>query len=100
MTDAEKRLWSRLRQRQLGGHKFRRQCPLGRYIVDFVCLDAFLVVEVDGGQHAEAKEYDAKRSAWLQSQGFHVLRFWNNDVLKHTEAVTQVIYNQLMGSND
>ena len=76
-TDAEQLLWRELRSRQLRGHKFRRQQPLGKFIVDFVCLKARLVIEVDGGQHNqdEIAAYDKERSAWLQREGFRVLRF-------------------------
>ena len=76
-TEAERSLWQHLRLRQLGGHKFRRQQSLGPYIVDFVCLEKRLIIEVDGGQHSEQKAYDAERNTWLEVQGFHVLRFWN-----------------------
>ena len=87
MTDAETRLWHALRGKQLAGYKFRRQQTLGAYIVDFVSLDAKLIVELDGGQHAEAVDYDMKRDAWLVSEGFRVLRFWNNDVMENLEGV-------------
>jgi adenine-specific DNA-methyltransferase len=90
-TDAERFLWRHLRLRQIGGYKFRRQQPLGRYIVDFVCLEKRLVVEIDGGQHSEQAAYDHKRSVWLEAQGFRILRFWDHEVLKHIEAVKQVI---------
>ena len=69
-TDAERALWQQVRAARLGGHKFRRQAPVGRYIVDFVCFEARLIVEVDGGQHAERQRQDAQRTAWLASQGF------------------------------
>jgi len=91
LTDAEKLLWRHLRCRQVGEHKFRRQYPLGNYIVDFVCLKARLIVEIDGGQHAEQAEYDAKRDAWLEQQQFRVLRFWNTQVMQETAAVLAVI---------
>ncbi len=94
-TDAERKLWRHLRNRQAEGYKFRRQQPLGQYIVDFVCLEKRLVVEVDGGQHAEQIEYDAQRSAWLESQGFRVVRFWNNQVLEETESVKEAIFEEL-----
>lgn len=94
-TDAEKRLWSRLRMRQIHNHKFRRQFPLGKYFVDFVCLEARLIVEVDGGQHALRMEPDAQRSDWLIAQGFRVLRFWNTEVLQEAEAVVDVIASAL-----
>ena len=86
-TDAERKLWEALRNRQLEGHGFRRQAPIGRYIADFVCFGRKLVVEVDGGQHATDKDRAAARTAWFESQGFRVLRFWNNDVLGNTDGV-------------
>jgi len=94
-TDAERALWGKLRLWQLDGIKFRRQQPLGPYIVDFVCLEKRLVVEVDGGQHAEDANYDSDRDAWLREQGFVILRFWNNDVLKNIEGVMTVIVEKL-----
>ncbi|MFO7650902.1 MAG: endonuclease domain-containing protein [bacterium] len=93
-TDAERVLWQRLRTRQVGGAKFRRQYPLGRYIVDFVCLSERLVVEVDGGQHADSV-VDRERDHWLAEQGYRVLRFWNNDVLARTDAVLAAILEVL-----
>ena len=88
-TTAEQLLWRHLRNRQLAGAKFRRQHPLGPYILDFVCLEHGLVVELDGGQHADlqSQAYDAQRTAWLQRQGLRVLRFWNHDVLLQTNEV-------------
>jgi very-short-patch-repair endonuclease len=86
MTEAERRLWSLLRNRKLFGHKFRRQVPLGPYFVDFVCLEARLIIEADGEQHAESIR-DANRHAWLAAQGFHVARFWNVDILTNTTGV-------------
>jgi very-short-patch-repair endonuclease len=94
-TDAERLVWSRLRAHRLLGWKFKRQQPIGRYIVDFVCFDAKLVVELDGGQHADALDEDAIRDAWLGSQGFTVLRFWNNDVLSNLDGVFMTITAQL-----
>ncbi len=91
MTEAEQRLWRELRGRRFEGLKFRRQKPLGHYIVDFVCLERSLVVELDGGQHAEQVVYDRQRDAWLNSQGFVVLRFWNHDVLQQTHTVLERI---------
>ena len=82
-TESERALWRRLRQRQFIGFKFRRQHLLGSYIVDFVCLEKKLIIEVDGGQHAECAD-DMKRTCWLENRGFHVLRFWNNQVLTRT----------------
>ena len=90
-TEAEQRLWSRLRRRQLDGHFFRRQAPIGRYVVDFVCAERKLVVEVDGGQHARQIRRDAKRTAWFESLGYEVIRFWNNEVLRQTDAVEEAI---------
>ena len=90
-TEAERALWRHLRLRQLDGYKFRRQQPLGPYILDFICLEKRLIVELDGGQHAEQVVADAERTAWLEGQGFRVLRFWNHDVLKDIQAVKEVI---------
>jgi very-short-patch-repair endonuclease len=94
-TDAERLLWQKIRYWQAHRCKFRRQQPLGRYIVDFVCFEKKLVVEVDGGQHAEAGIRDTNRDAWLRDQGFIVLRFWNNDVLKNIDGVLNVIVEKL-----
>src|SRR5579863_525367 len=85
-TDAEMRLWSRLRRKQLDGFRFRRQQPLGNYVVDFFCPEAKLIVEVDGGQHAESASDDV-RTRWLEARGDRIVRFWNNDVLANTEGV-------------
>jgi very-short-patch-repair endonuclease len=97
-TDAERALWRILRSRQLGGHKFRRQQPLGPFIVDFVCLDARMVVEIDGGQHNEEEDiaYDQRRSQWLEKAGFRVMRFWNQEVLNELESVSDAISNALI----
>ena len=92
-TDAERRLWQKLKRRQIAGLKFRRQQPIGPYIVDFACMECRLVVEVDGGQHSEQAPRDEKRSQWLEAQGYRVLRFWNNDVLAKTEAVAQSVFD-------
>jgi very-short-patch-repair endonuclease len=97
-TDAERLLWSQLRLWQLDGHKFRRQQPLGPYIVDFVCLEKRVVVEVDGGQHAQDASLDAKRDRWLRDEGFVVLRFWNNDVLKNIDSVKEQVYKTLQST--
>jgi very-short-patch-repair endonuclease len=90
-TEAEKKLWLHLRNRQIEGVKFRRQAPIGAYIADFLAVDALLIIELDGGQHSDQASYDDKRTAWLQQQGYRVLRFWNNDVLANTEGVVEVI---------
>ncbi len=86
-TDAEKLLWKHLRSRQLNGYKFRRQFPIGNYIVDFVCLSLKLIIEVDGSQHMCNINYDNSRTQYLENQGFQVLRFLTNDVLKQHFAV-------------
>jgi adenine-specific DNA-methyltransferase len=91
MTFAERLLWARLRQRELDGFKFRRQHPIGRFIVDFVCIEARVVVEIDGGQHAERRLRDEARTAWLNGRGYRVLRFWNNEVLQDADAVREAI---------
>ena len=95
LTDAERKLWHELRRDALGVN-FRRQHAIGKYIVDFVCLDHKLIIEADGGQHAEEQaEHDAARTAWLESQGYEVLRFWNNDILTNIEGVLEVIRQKL-----
>jgi very-short-patch-repair endonuclease len=94
-TDAERRLWWQLRNRQLEGWKFRRQYPIGDYIADFVCIDAKLIVELDGGQHSEQRQYDENRTRDLEKAGFVVLRFWNNDVLTNSEGVIEEILRML-----
>ena len=97
MTDAELLLWRYLRGHRLLGAKFKRQQPLGNYIVDFVCFEAKVVVEVDGGQHLDS-EQDQQRDIWLRSHGFKVLRFWNNEVLEQVEAVLERIFQVLTPS--
>ena len=86
-TDSEARLWSRLRDRRLAGLKFRRQHAIGQFIVDFCCVEARLVVEVDGGQHMDAETYDTWRTKCLECAGYRVVRFWSHDVLLETDAV-------------
>jgi len=93
MTDAERTLWRALRHRQIKGYKFRRQQPIGPYIVDFICCGMKIIIEVDGGQHAENAAKDQKRTAWLEEKGYRVLRFWNNEVLGDIEAVCERIWN-------
>ena len=97
LTDAEERLLTVLRSRQLDGHKFRRQHPIGNYIVDFVCLNAKLIIEIDGGQHnAESNiNKDESRRQWLESEGFQLIRFWNNEVLENLEGVVYRILETL-----
>ena len=89
-TKAELLLWNRIRSRSLSGRKFVRQEPIGPYIVDFVCREHRLVIEVDGGQHANHQR-DAVRDKWLRDRGYHVLRFWNNDVIGNIEGVLETI---------
>jgi very-short-patch-repair endonuclease len=98
MTDAEKRLWWLVRNRQLDGHKFRRQHPIGVFVADFVCVERRLIIELDGGQHAGSAD-DARRTAWLEDHGWRVIRFWNNDVLTGTEDVLEMILQALRGSS-
>ena len=89
-TDAERRLWQLLRGRRLTALKFRRQVPLGRYIVDFVCFEHRLIVEADGSQHAESLR-DAVRDAWLGAQGYTIVRFWNHEILTNPSSVQDTI---------
>jgi len=97
-TDVEKILWQKLRNRQLLNCKFRRQAPFYPYIVDFVCMECQIIVELDGSQHIEQQVYDDKRSAFLQAQGYKVLRFWNNEVIDNLEGVLIVIMTAVEGS--
>ena len=90
-TDAEQLLWKQLRLKQIEGFKFRRQQPIDKYIVDFVCFERRIVIEVDGGQHTTQNKDDVIRDTYLRQQGFHVLRFWNNEVLQNTNGVLEVI---------
>ena len=97
-TDAESKLWYRIRNRQISGYKFVRQEPIGRYICDFVCREEMVVIEVDGGQHLESKR-DEVRDRYLAEEGFRVLRFWNNDVLSNIDGVLTVIDEELRQSH-
>ena len=94
-TDAERRMWSRLRDRRLFGLRFRRQQPCGPYIADFVCPEKKLIVEIDGGQHAAQVERDCVRTDYLRAMGYRVLRYWNNDVLLRTDAVLEMILREV-----
>ncbi len=94
-TEAEQRLWYHVRARRLGGFKFRRQLAIGRYVADFACIDQRVVVELDGGQHAEREQVDLERTRFLNERGFRVLRFWNDQVLRDTELVLAVILEAL-----
>jgi len=95
-TNVEKILWQKLKGRQLEGYKFRRQQPVGPYIVDFVNFEKRIVIELDGGQHAIRKDSDKKRDAWLKAEGFEVLRFWNNDLFENLEGILEVIRKTLL----
>lgn len=97
MTDAERRLWWRLRELRVKGTHFRRQATIGPYYADFACHECKLVIELDGGGHAQSDRIakDNARTRFLESQGYRVLRFWNNDVLRETDAVMTVIYETL-----
>jgi very-short-patch-repair endonuclease len=99
-TEAETFVWRRLRNRRFTDFKFRRQVPLGNYIADFVCFETRLIIELDGGQHNETSHrvYDAERDAWLRSQGFHVLRFWNHEVFTEWETLEETIWQALHNS--
>ena len=98
-TDAERRLWARLRDRRILGAKFARQVPIGPYVVDFCCRERELIVELDGGQHAARADYDAGRTAFLQAQGYRVLRFWDNEALRNTDGVLERIVQTLSPSH-
>ncbi len=89
-TDAERKLWQIIRGRQFAGYKFRRQHPIGRFIVDFACIERRLIIEADGGQHANSVS-DVLRTAWLEKQGWRVIRFWNNDILANTDGIQIMI---------
>src|SRR5688500_9506610 len=95
-TDAEKRLWTYLRARRTSASHFRRQVPIGAYVVDFCCHGEKLIIEVDGGQHGLANEAlrDSQRTKWLESRGYRVLRFWNNEILQNFDGVAETIENE------
>ncbi len=94
-TSYEEKLWRYLRGKRFSGFKFKRQEPIARYIVDFVCYKAKLIVELDGSQHFENKNHDENRDYWLKEQGFSVLRFWNHELTKQTKNVLDTIWNAL-----
>jgi very-short-patch-repair endonuclease len=102
MTDAERKLWSRLRSRQVAGVRFNTQYPVGAYICDFAARSKGLVIELDGGQHASAAPYDARRTRYIEERGYRVLRFWNNDVLNNLDGVVSEIERVLrdLGTRD
>ncbi|MBV6452185.1 MAG: hypothetical protein MHPDNHAH_02939 [Anaerolineales bacterium] len=93
-TPAERKLWAALRNDQLGVN-FRRQHAIGKYIPDFVCIEKKLIIELDGGQHLEQQEYDEERTKYLNSLGYKVIRFWNNDVIKNLDSVTLAILHEI-----
>jgi len=95
MTFVEQKLWYKIRKRQLKGVRFRRQHPIGNYIVDFISLEEKLIIELDGGQHMEQKRYDIQRDRFLTDKGFKVIRFWNNEVLNNINSVLQIISDKL-----
>jgi len=100
-TDAEAKLWFRLRAHRVSGVHFRRQHAIGNFIVDFCAPRRKLIIEVDGGQHLDQQEYDQERSAFLSSKGYRILRFWNHDVLKNIESVMQeIVYTLEEGKQD
>ncbi|MBS0533020.1 MAG: endonuclease domain-containing protein [Proteobacteria bacterium] len=101
-TNAETILWRHLRRLETRGTHFRRQVPLGNYIVDFACLAAHLVIEVDGSQHGEGPGLirDRERTRWLEGEGYRVLRLWNNDVVRNSRGVLEAIYEALYGASD
>jgi very-short-patch-repair endonuclease len=98
-TDAELKLWHRLRSRSILEFKFVRQEPIGPYIADFACRERRLIIELDGGQHADSK-HDVVRDRWLEEHGYRVLRFWNNDVMGNVEGVLETIAMVLNGKSD
>lgn len=95
-TDAERKIWQQLRSRNLNGAKFRRQHPVGPYVVDFICINEKLIIELDGSQHQQQVAYDAQRTEFLEQSGHRVMRFWDNDVLLNTENVMLAIYDALV----
>lgn len=98
-TDAERKLWCFLRNRQIAGYKFRRQVVIEPYIVDFVCFEKKLIIELDGGHHLLQKDEVQLRDYSLKKKGYSILRFWNDDVLSKTESVTETIFNRLENNN-
>ena len=97
-THTEQHLWYFLRAKRLNGYKFKRQYVIDNYIVDFICIEHKLVIELDGSQHMDALDYDLKRTNYLNNKGYKVLRFWNHDVLQNTDSVLREILNTLTPS--
>ena len=95
MTEAERRVWQILRSHRMKGYKFRRQVPIGRYVADFVCHEARLIVEIDGGQHDRSSRRETERTEFVQNEGYRILRFWNNEVLENLDGVHQKIAEEL-----
>ncbi|SLK04653.1 Very-short-patch-repair endonuclease [Enterobacter sp. NFR05] len=95
LTQEERRLWYLLRSRRFSRYKFRRQHPVGHYILDFACCEARLAIELDGGQHDERYEYDVQRTVWLNKKGWMIIRFWNNELWQNEEAVLERIFETL-----
>ena len=95
-SDAERRLWQHLRDRRLDGFKFRRQQVIEPYIVDFICPEARLIIEADGGQHIEQAVYDAQRTAYLEDRGYRIMRFWNHEIMGELDSVLEAIRNALI----
>ena len=94
-TDSERLLWSHLRRRQLRGYRFRRQVPIGNYIADFVCIEARLIIELDGSQHQDQRVYDEQRTRYLEQRGFKIFRVWDNQAFTETQSVLETIANML-----
>ena len=94
-TDSERLLWSHLRRRQLRGYRFRRQVPIGNYIADFVCIEARLIIELDGSQHQEQRVYDEQRTRYLEQRGYKIFRVWDNQAFTETQSVLETIANML-----
>lgn len=99
-TDTERLLWKHLRAKQFEGLKFKRQQPVGKYIVDFVCFEKKIIIELDGSQHMQPseKQKDIERDTWFEAQGYAVLRFWDNEVLMNTKGVLEVIRRYCEGT--
>jgi very-short-patch-repair endonuclease len=95
-TEAERHLWKKLRSKQFMGLKFRRQQPVGEFIVDFICFERKIIIEVDGSQHLSSADYDRKRDHWLESQGFTIFRFFNNEILSNISGVMECLYKFIM----
>lgn len=99
MTDAEIIVWQHLCRRNMEGHKFRRQAPMGQYIVDFVCHEIKLIIEIEGSQHFENINDDNQQTAWLNQQGYKVIRFWSNDVILNLDGIKEMIWNACQNKN-